>query len=72
MDEWLSVGDASFVAKAEERMQSFVGRSSIMVLASHNPKIISELCNVKITLEHGAINAIERFERPAGVSASVA
>ncbi|QCP54416.1 ABC transporter ATP-binding protein [Trinickia violacea] len=69
MDEWLSVGDASFVAKAEERMQSFVGRASIMILASHNPQIISDLCNVKLTLEHGVIKAIERS---SGVPASVA
>lgn len=69
MDEWLSVGDASFVAKAEERMQSFVGRASIMILASHNPQIISDLCNVKLTLEHGTIKAIERS---SGVPASVA
>lgn len=55
MDEWLSVGDAAFVAKAEERMKSFVGRASIMVLASHNPQIINDLCNVKITLEHGTL-----------------
>jgi len=65
----LSVGDASFVAKAEERMQAFVGRASIMVLASHNPQIINDLCNVKLTLEHGTIKA---FERPADVPASIA
>jgi lipopolysaccharide transport system ATP-binding protein len=72
MDEWLSVGDASFVAKAEERMQSFVGRASIMVLASHNPQIIDELCNVRLTLEHGTIKDVVRLERPAGAQASVA
>jgi lipopolysaccharide transport system ATP-binding protein len=64
MDEWLSVGDASFVAKAEERMKVFVGQASIMVLASHNPKIIEELCNVIVTLEHGEIKAVQRFDMP--------
>ncbi|WP_368672556.1 ABC transporter ATP-binding protein [Trinickia sp. EG282A] len=66
MDEWLSVGDASFVEKAEARMQAFVGRASIMVVASHNPKVIDDLCNVKLTMEHGSICQLERSERPAG------
>ena len=72
MDEWLSVGDAAFVAKAEERMQSFIGRASIMVLASHNAAIIEELCNVKLTLEHGTIKEVVRLERPADARTSVA
>jgi lipopolysaccharide transport system ATP-binding protein len=67
MDEWLSVGDASFVEKAEARMQAFVGRASIMVVASHNPKVIDDLCNVKLTMEHGSIKQIERSEKSAGV-----
>jgi lipopolysaccharide transport system ATP-binding protein len=60
MDEWLSVGDADFVAKAEERMKTFVGKASILVLASHNPKIVDELCNVRLTLEHGQIKDVQR------------
>jgi lipopolysaccharide transport system ATP-binding protein len=65
MDEWLSVGDASFVKKAEERMKEFVGRASILVLASHNANIINDLCNVLLTLEHGRIKAIERIDAAA-------
>lgn len=64
MDEWLSVGDASFVAKAEERMKTFVGQASILVLASHNPKIIDELCNMKVTLEHGVVKDVQRVDSP--------
>jgi lipopolysaccharide transport system ATP-binding protein len=60
MDEWLSVGDAEFVLKAEERMKAFVGKASILVLASHNTKIIDDLCNVRLTLEHGKIKNIQR------------
>lgn len=63
MDEWLSVGDAAFVEKAEGRMKEFVGRASILVLASHNAKIIGDLCNVLLTLEHGSIKSVERIER---------
>jgi lipopolysaccharide transport system ATP-binding protein len=64
MDEWLSVGDASFIAKAETRMKSFVGQASIMVLASHNPQIIDELCNVIVTLEHGEVKGVQRLDSP--------
>jgi len=65
MDEWLSVGDADFVLKAEERMKAFVGKASILVLASHSAAIIDELCNVQITLEHGQIKSIHRKGEPA-------
>lgn len=63
MDEWLSVGDADFVLKAEERMKAFVGKASILVLASHNPSIIDDLCNIRLTLEHGQIKDIQRKDR---------
>lgn len=61
MDEWLSVGDADFVHKAEERLQKLVDAASILVLASHSPEVISTLCNVKVTMEHGEVVAFERI-----------
>lgn len=70
MDEWLSVGDASFVAKAEERMQKLVGNASILVLASHNPAIINDLCTMTVELEHGTIKQVSRLERANGGASS--
>ncbi|MDF3982440.1 ABC transporter ATP-binding protein [Luteibacter sp. PPL201] len=61
MDEWLSVGDAEFVKKAEDRLKALVDKASILVLASHNPKIINDLCNITVSLEHGRITRIERL-----------
>ncbi|KAK47614.1 MULTISPECIES: ABC transporter ATP-binding protein [unclassified Caballeronia] len=61
MDEWLSVGDASFVKKAEAHMQEFVGKADILVLASHNAKIIEDLCNVIVELEHGTVKDVRRI-----------
>ena len=55
MDEWLSVGDASFTAKAAQRMEKLVGKAAILVVASHDPALISRVCNRKISLEHGRI-----------------
>ena len=60
MDEWLSVGDAAFVEKAEKHMMDFVGKADILVLASHNAKIIEDLCNVIVEMEHGSVKGIRR------------
>lgn len=55
MDEWLAVGDADFRTAAHDRLASLVGRSSILVLASHDSTIIESFCNRTIHLEHGRI-----------------
>jgi lipopolysaccharide transport system ATP-binding protein len=60
MDEWLSVGDADFVKKAEAHMLEFVGKADILVLASHNAQIIGDLCNVIVEMEHGSVKNIRR------------
>jgi lipopolysaccharide transport system ATP-binding protein len=53
MDEWLSVGDESFQAKAKERIQGLVDEAEILVLASHNKNLLSSLCNQFLRLEKG-------------------
>ena len=55
MDEWLSVGDQSFAVKASKRLEELVGKSSILVVASHDQSLIDRICNRKIKLEHGRI-----------------
>src|SRR6185437_2758429 len=40
MDEWLSVGDAAFSVKAQERIHSIIDKAGIMVLASHDRELI--------------------------------
>lgn len=62
MDEWLSVGDAEFSAKAAARLESLVNRAAILVLASHAPDLIARVCNRQIRLEHGRM--IESIELP--------
>ncbi|HAX19776.1 MAG TPA: sugar ABC transporter ATP-binding protein [Hydrogenophaga sp.] len=59
MDEWLSVGDADFREKAAKRLKSLVDNASILVIASHNPELIDNVCNKKLQLEHGKIVASE-------------
>lgn len=55
MDEWLSIGDAAFSAKAATRLDSLVSKSAILVIATHDPDLVSNLCNRRIHLEHGRI-----------------
>ncbi len=55
MDEWLSVGDASFRNKASERLDEVLKATGILVLASHNLDLLDRVCNRVITLESGCI-----------------
>jgi lipopolysaccharide transport system ATP-binding protein len=55
MDEWLSVGDASFHQKASDRLNSLIKKASILVIASHDSELIHRVCNRIIYLEHGTI-----------------
>jgi len=58
MDEWISAGDAHFIEKAKRRMESFMDRSSIVVIASHSNHLIRRLCNKAVFLAHGEVKAI--------------
>jgi lipopolysaccharide transport system ATP-binding protein len=60
MDEWLSVGDAEFVQKAQARLTKVVDQARVVVIASHNLALIQNQCNVIVTLEHGKIVKLER------------
>lgn len=53
MDEWLSAGDAKFLSRAKLRMEAFVQKSSILVLASHSVGLVKEWCNRALLLENG-------------------
>lgn len=55
MDEWVGAGDAEFMLKARERMQSRVGGSKILVLASHSIGLLRSVCNKGIVLEQGRL-----------------
>lgn len=54
-DELIGAGDARFVEKANGRLQHFVDRSSIVVVASHNPSVLEQWCNRAFLLEHGKL-----------------
>lgn len=57
MDEVIGTGDAAFMEKAERRLNDFLSRSSILVLASHSEATIRKFCSKAIMLEHGQLVA---------------
>jgi len=57
MDEWLTVGDADFQEKAQQRLDEIVKKTSILVIATHSPTLVQQLCNRMIQLERGVLIA---------------
>lgn len=62
MDEWLGVGDADFVERAQERLHDIVRKASIIFLASHNRSIIDANCNRLLHMEHGRVVDDQRLD----------
>lgn len=55
MDEWLTVGDADFQEKAQQRLEEIIKKTSILVIATHSPELVQHVCNRVIRLERGAL-----------------
>lgn len=55
MDEWLTVGDADFMHKAESRLNELVRKTPILVIATHAPELVERVATREIRLEHGRI-----------------
>jgi ABC-2 type transport system ATP-binding protein/lipopolysaccharide transport system ATP-binding protein len=55
MDEWIGAGDARFIAAANDRLMSMISDSRILVLASHNEKVVRTFCTRAIVLYAGQI-----------------
>ena len=57
MDEWLSVGDADFAKRAEQRLEDYMRNVGIMVLASHSAALLDKHCNKRLELTHGEVTS---------------
>jgi ABC-2 type transport system ATP-binding protein/lipopolysaccharide transport system ATP-binding protein len=55
MDEWLTVGDQAFKFKAQKRMIELTKDVGIMVLASHEKRLLREFCNLVLQLDGGRV-----------------
>jgi ABC-type multidrug transport system ATPase subunit len=54
-DELIGAGDERFVNKAQQRLQSFIEQSSILIVATHNRSVRDQWCNRAFLLEHGKL-----------------
>ncbi|HZF77475.1 MAG TPA: ATP-binding cassette domain-containing protein [Acetobacteraceae bacterium] len=57
MDEWFLAGDADFMARATERLETLVRGADILVIATHDMHIVRKWCTRAIRLEGGRIVA---------------
>lgn len=55
MDEWLAVGDAEFSIKAQIKLAEMLQKTKILILASHDAKLLLETCNKMLWLDHGSV-----------------
>jgi lipopolysaccharide transport system ATP-binding protein len=57
MDEWFLAGDADFMARAQERLEALVRDADILVIATHDMRIVRSWCTRAIRLGGGRILA---------------
>ena len=57
MDEWIGAGDAAFLHKATQRLNEFIGRAGILVVASHSAAVLEANCNKGVLMNAGKIEA---------------
>lgn len=57
LDEVVATGDSAFFQKARGQLEVLAGSTNILVLASHSNKVLREICNKGLLLEHGKIQA---------------
>jgi len=58
MDESIGAGDKRFADKAAARLREFVDGSSILVLATHNEKLMKTMCDRVFNLDTGEISTL--------------
>ena len=82
VDEGIGAGDARFAKRASARLEAFVERSSILVVASHSETLLRDWCNKAALLEAGrlvliggideVLKAYQRRSQPAPADVPVA
>ncbi len=58
VDEILSVGDAAFQAKSENKMLSMINGGTTVLYVSHSIESIRRLCNRVVWMDHGQVRMI--------------
>ena len=53
VDEVMGAGDATFMAKAQKRMNKLISNSELVVMANHSPQLLRKFCNKVLWLKAG-------------------
>lgn len=67
LDEVLAVGDAEFSKKSKAKIKEFKDNGKTIILVSHDPASIVEMCNEALYLDNGKIQIIGK---PATVASA--
>lgn len=62
IDEVIGAGDASFMDKAQKRLEEIINNSNILILSTHANDIIRKFCNLGLWLEKGSIKMFGKVE----------
>lgn len=57
LDEGIGAGDAAFIEKANQRLDEFMSRAAIIVLASHSEQLVQQICSKAILMNSGRVSA---------------
>lgn len=57
MDELINVGDAAFLAKANQRLSGVIERTKIIIIATHDIETSRQFCNKAVLMEGGYLIA---------------
>jgi len=63
IDEDFGTGDNAFKNKAQQRMNEYLSKSSIIIIASHDRSIIEENCDKCVLLKKGHIEMFDSSEK---------
>lgn len=58
IDEGIGAGDISFQAKFATRLESFLSKAGLLVIASHATELLRQYCTRGIVLDHGQVKMI--------------
>jgi ABC-type polysaccharide/polyol phosphate transport system ATPase subunit len=62
LDEGIGAGDATFMDRATQRLQEFVRRAGILVLATHSISLMRSLCDQVLWLHRGETRMLGPIE----------
>jgi ABC-2 type transport system ATP-binding protein len=62
LDEGIGAADFAFSLQAKIRLQEFLGRAGILVLASHSPDFLNQFCTTGLWLTQGELSQIGSLE----------